>query len=651
VGDEAHARRLSGFERATLEALATTLVPPGGVPPAGAVELGLPDALEQLVAGLEAAPRRLVRAMLVGFGLSALLGRHPRLFHQLSEAERRAFCAAAASGRFRLRREAFGGLQTLVRLAFASHPEVRSAIGYDGAPLVPVNWDALAAPVRLPVLEHPGVPAELEADVAVVGSGAGGAVAADTLARAGLRVLVLEEGGAVNREDFARTPLLERLGRLYRDGGLTSTIGRPVIALPMGRALGGTTVVNSGTCFRTPEDVLRSWSALGIPAIGPEDMAPLFEEVEAVLGVAPVRDEVLGANGAVFRRGAEALGYRGGPIRRNVRGCHGHGVCVFGCPLDAKQAMHVSYLPRAVEAGATLCTHVRVRRLVVEHGRCVGLEADVLDPSTERVVGAARVRARVVVLAAGAVFTPALLLRQGLGNSSGQLGRNLVIHPGAGTSAEFDEDLRAWQGTLQSYYVDEKLAEGVLLEATFPPPGIGYSAGTLPAAEGDEKDLYQRYPRIASCGSIVSDEGRGRVRPVGRSGVLIRYDLGEADARKVVEAVALAAEIYFAAGAKVVYPMLPGLPAISSPRDVAAIRSARIRPGDLHLSAYHPMGTARMGPDPRRAVVDPFGAVFDVPGLWVLDASILPSSTHVNPQVTVMALARRGAARLADMLL
>jgi len=639
---------LRRLERSALESLGDTLVPSGGFPEPGATDVGVTAEIDRWLDGMAPGPRRAVRAMILGFELTPLLSRHPALFHRLDPEARREWVSATATSRFRPRREALNGLRTLVKLAYASDPRVTAAIGYDGSPLVPVDPASLAPAVSLPVRRHPDVPAEAEVDVVIVGSGAGGAVAAETLARAGLSVLVLEEGGAVNREDFTGRPV-DRMLALYRDHGLTFTLGSPVISLPMGRVVGGTTVVNSGTCLRTPDDVLRAWSAAGIPGVEPDDMAPWFDTVEDVLGVQPVPDAVLGANGEIFRRGADALGYSGGPIPRNIRGCHGHGQCAFGCPVDAKQAMHVSYLPRAVGAGTAIFAHVRARRVWVDGGRAVGVIADVHDPATGRRAGRLRVRARATVLAAGAIYTPALLLRQRLARSSGQLGRNLVIHPGAGTTACFDEDLEAWRGTMQSYHVDERLADGILLEATLPPPGIGYSAGALPG-EGSDKELFGRYRQMASCGSIVSDAGNGRVRPLGRDGVVIGYRLSAADAAKVVEGVALAAEIYLAAGAEVVYPMLPGVTSVSTRAEVEAMRSGRFAPGELHLSAYHPMGTARMGADPARSVVDPWGAVWDVPGLSILDASVLPSSTHVNPQITIMALVARSAARLADSL-
>ncbi|MHB1890428.1 MAG: GMC family oxidoreductase [Acidimicrobiales bacterium] len=645
---------LSGYERRVLGALCDTLLPPGGAIPPGAAELEIAGDIEALLRRLRGQPRWLVRAMLLGFDLTALLSRRPSLFHRLDADHRYQWVEASRSSRFRPRREALSGLDVLIQLAYASHPQVASLIGYDGQPLVALGPAGSATgpppPVDLPVITYPAVrDATIVADVVVVGSGAGGAVAADTLARAGLDVVVLEEGPPIHRSDITGHRPVERLFELYRDGGLTFTLGNPVISLPMGRAVGGTTVVNSGTCFRTPDAILASWAASGIPGVAPEAMAPWFEAVEEMLGVQPVPEDVLGANGETMRRGAEELGLSGGPIRRNIRGCHGHGVCAFGCPVDAKQAMHLNYLPRAVAAGARVYSGTRVRKIRLDAGRAAGVVADVLDPETGRRRGTLEVDARATVLAAGAIFTPALLARQRLARSSRQLGHNLVIHPGAGTTARFDEPLRAWRGTMQSYYVDEKLSDGVLLEATFPPPGLGYSAGSLPGW-GRDKSLFALYPHMASCGSIIGDAGVGRVSPLGRNGVAIRYDLTQRDAAKVVEGIAMAAEIFFAAGATEVYPMLPGLDAIHSAAEVRLVREGRWRPSDLHLSAYHPMGSARMGADPSSSVVDPFGRVWDVPDLFVFDASVLPSSCHVNPQMTVMALVARMAARLADSL-
>jgi len=641
---------LTAFERRELAAICDALIPSGGALPEGAVEVGVPERIENWLDGFSPAARRLVRLMLAGHALTPLLSRRLRPFHRLAQKDAEEWLRHGDHARLRLRRDATTGLRTLAVIAFASTPQVGSRIGYDGSPVLPVDWAALGPAPRLPVTSHPDVPSHTSCDVVVVGSGAGGAVAAYELARAGLRVVVLEEGGLVSRDDIRGLTPVERLFLAYRDQGLTSTIGTPVISLPMGRAVGGTTVVNSGTCFRTPEWVLQEWTAAGIAGVDPDAMAPLFDEVEELIGVVPVPDEILGPNGRVFRRGAEALGYSHGPIRRNVRGCHGHGACAFICPIDAKQAMHVSVLPGAVAAGAQILAGCRAVRIRLEGGRVRGVVAAVHDMQTGEKRGTVAVDARAVVLAAGALFTPALLLRQKLANSSGQVGRNLVIHPGVGTTAEFDEELHAWKGVMQGYHCDQLIREGVLLESTFPPPGLGYSAGALPGSGAALKELFGRLPHMAACGSVISDHGVGRVRILPGLGATMRYDLAPDDARRVLKGIALACEIYLASGARRVFPMLPGLPEVTHREQVRQIREGRWRPSELKLSAYHPMGTCRMGSDPRTSVVDGDGQTHDVPGLWVLDASLMPSSTVVNPQISVMVMALRGARRLADKL-
>lgn len=625
-------------------ALAAALLPPGGLIAPGAADVELAAQLERHLERLPPRPRRTLQLMITAFALSSVASRHGRPFHRLSPSAREAYLNACEVSRVRQRREALVALKALLLMLYCSDERIKPLIGYDGSPRKWVQHDP--GYVDLPV-ERPAAGVSERVKVVVVGSGAGGAVAARELAAAGHEVLVLEEGGYFNRRDFQGAPA-DRLRRLYRDGGLTFTFGTPVVSLPMGRGVGGSTLINSGTCFRPPASVLREWRGQGL-RLPQSELEALFGEVERMLNVGPVAPEIAGTNAEVLERGRQALGLRGGAIERNAHGCHGHGVCAFGCPLDAKLGMHVTYLPEAVAAGARVLTGARVTSILVQGGRAVGVRGWVVEPESGRRLHRLEVRADAVVLAAGAVHSADLLLRNRLGNSSGQIGRNFRIHPGLGVLAFFDHDLVAWQGVMQSHHVDEHVEEGILLEATYPPPGVGYSAGGLGHVGRQLKDSLGRYRQSAAVGLIVSDTSSGRVRAA-PGGPVMLYNVGPDDTRKLLEGIALSAELYLAAGAKEVETLLPGLPPIRRREDVRWVREGRWKAAHLKLSAYHPMGTCRMGAEARTSVVDEFGRSHDVQGLVLTDASILPGTTHVNPQITIMALATRAARRLAEEL-
>ena len=630
---------LTTARRATLAALADSLLPHGGALEPGASDVNVAGQLDSYLERCAPGTRRTVNLMLTAFNLSAILSRHMRPFRMLGAPARHAYLIACETSKIRQRRETLIALEALILMFFCSDDRIKPLIGYDGRPYKKLERDP--GMVEL-VVEEPDRGFYEAADVVVVGSGAGGAVAAKELAEAGLKVIVLEEGEHFDRRDFTGPPP-ERLRRFYRGNGLTFTIGVPTISLPIGRGVGGSTLINSGTCFRTPDFVLDSW---GIDA---DELGPLFDAIEETLNIGPVSADIMGANGEVMDKGRRELGYSGGPIRRNARGCHGSGVCAFGCPLDAKLGMHVTYLPLAVKAGARVISGCRVDSVIIENGRAVGVRGSTLDPETGALQrdGRFEVSAAHVILAAGAIYTPALLQRQRIANSSRQVGRNLRIHPGCGVLGVFDHDLHAWKGVMQSYYVDERLREGILVEATYPPPGVGYSAGGVGGKGRDLKDFLGRYPQTAAAGLIISDTGTGRVRATPGGGLLITYDLHPDDVRKTLEGIRLTSEVYLAAGAREVHTLLPGLPAVRTREDLSRITEGRWGGADLKLSAYHPMGTCRMGKDARSSVVDEYGRAHDVPGLVIADASVLPGSTYVNPQITIMALAARSARHLA----
>ncbi|HEY8430052.1 MAG TPA: GMC family oxidoreductase, partial [Sandaracinaceae bacterium] len=477
---------------------------------------------------------------------------------------------------------------------------------------------------------------ELEVDCVVVGTGAGGAPIAKVLASHGHAVVMIEEGGYYTRADFAGRPL-ERQSRLYRDHGLTVALGNTVIPVPMGRTVGGTTTVNSGTCYRTPEHVMRRWQVeLGLHELGPGALDPYFERVEAMLRVEPARPETLGGVARVIARGCEALGWSHGPLRRNAPGCDAQAVCCFGCPTDAKRSTNVSYVPAALAHGAMLYANARVTRVIVEAGRAVGVVARAtgVHGSGKEI----RVRARAVVLACGALCTPALLLRQGLANRSDQVGRNLTIHPAGYAWARFDEPIHAYREIPQGYAVDEFEDQGIRFEGGTPPPSLAAAAFGQIGRRWTE--LVEHMDRLAVFGFMIADTSRGRVAlgPGGRA--RMTYRVNDEDRARLVRAQALLARIYFAAGAKVVYPGMQLFDELTSLADVERLERegpSRVRPHHMDLTAYHPLGTCRMGADPARSVIGPSHEAHDVPGLFVVDGSAVPGPLGVNPQVTIMA--------------
>ena len=479
-------------------------------------------------------------------------------------------------------------------------------------------------------------------DVVVVGSGAGGAAVAATLAESGADVVVLEEGPHVTVTDFEGS-MFDRFQRFCRDNGMTQVWGSPPIPLPLGRVVGGTTVVNSGTCFRAPDRVLARWEGeFGVEGASPEELARHYEDIERFLDVRPVPWDLLGPNGRVAHDGAVALGYSGGPLLRNIKDCHGCGQCAFGCPTNAKQAMHISYLPRAVQAGARVYAGVRVRKLLHSQGRCTGVEA--VSASGAKVV----FDADHVVVCAGSIHSPVLLETSNVPDPSRQTGRNLRIHPATGVGGFFDGDVTNWKGTLQSYYIDHFYdSHELMFEATTTVPSIG--AGSIPGIGDEAMAELARFRQLATLGFYVSDTSKGRVRATRGGDAVATYRLNALDAHRMGQGIAIAAEVMLAAGAKQVYPGLPGIDVISAREDLDQVRDRRIRPEHLRLTAFHPMGTVRMGNDPARSVVDPYGHHHSVRNLWVGDASTFPSCVAVNPQMTIMAFAKRTAEKIASL--
>jgi choline dehydrogenase-like flavoprotein len=629
---------LTPGERRTLVAIAETALPPGALLPGASaatverVERFLGEAGPGVTAGYRA---------LIGAVEAAARARTLRGFAGLDELGRSRTLEWMRQGGY-LRRSSLRALLAPLKIAHFDDPAIYRSVG-----CVWKNEGQRAETPRhvsertLRAAELPAGEA-LECDVVVIGTGAGGAVVACELAEAGLAVIMLEEGEYHTRADFT-TRALDMQRKMYRDQGATFSVGNTWIPIPIGRAVGGTTTINSGTCYRVPERVLRKWrDEHGLADFTMERLAPHYERVESVLRVERAKPELCGGVAKVIARGCEALGYRHhGPLPRNAPDCDGQGVCCFGCPTDAKRSTNVSYVPMALRAGAQVLTGAKALRVLTEHGRAVGVEARATGGERARFT----VRARAVVVSCGTLMTPVLLHASGLGGP--ELGKNLSIHPAAGVWAWFDEDQQPFNSIPQGYGIEEFHEEGILFEGGTPPLEI---AGASMLQFGPRfVELMESIQRACLMGFLIEDTSRGRV--IVRGGrPIITYVLNDADVAKLKRGIEIVSRIFFAAGARTVVPGVHGFDELKNEADLGRLRRTRLSARDFDITAYHPLGTARMGLDPRSSVIGPDHAVHGTTGVYVVDGSAMPSSLAVNPQLTIMAMATRAAGLVAERL-
>jgi choline dehydrogenase-like flavoprotein len=493
------------------------------------------------------------------------------------------------------------------------------------------------------------VPADLdlECDVCIVGSGAGGAVLAAGLAEQGLRVIVLESGGHFTKADFNGQEGWA-YPALYQDRGTRATADLG-IAILQGHNVGGGTTVNWTTCFRTPQRILDHWGEhRGLRTWDAATLAPHFAAIEQRLHIEEWPETSANANNRVLLDGCRKLGWEVAPLRRNVRYCGNTGMCGLGCPLDAKQAMAITYLADAVQAGATVHADCPVRRLVRDGARITAVEAEIVERDTGRPRGPkVRVRAKVVSVSGGAINSPALLLRSGI--TEGPVGRRTFLHPVVALPALYDHRIDGFFGAPQSigshHFIDRGPDEvGFFLEV--PPLQPMLVASASPAFGPTQQELMSRLPHLGVLiaihvdGLLPGDEGGAvTVKSDGRAAV--DYPIRPALARAFRAAHEAMGAIAFAAGAKEV---------VSTHRDPLRLASADAlaqladRPyGALEHSIFsaHQMGGCAMGPDPATSVVDEQLRHHHVRNLFVVDGSVLPTALGVNPSETIYALAHR----------
>jgi len=619
-------------ERLILNAFAEALLPPTGVLTESPADIGLTDRIERHVALYSRNIRAVFRLGLwLVEGLCLL--RAGTCFTRLDEEKRRSRLDRWRESKVYGRRLLYKLLESTTYAAYYAHPDVSRKIGYAPPPAKPAK----------PLPHHTEAPDRdifLEVDVCVVGSGAGGAVTAKELAEKGRSVAILEEGAYYGLKDFGRDAF-EIVEVAYHNAGTQMTLGLPCIILPTGRAVGGTTVINSGTCFRLPDKVAARWrSEFGLTGLTSEVLAPYFERVERHLHVAPVEEAVLGNNSKIFRRGLEVRGLKGFPLPRNAENCKGSGMCCFGCPTDAKQSVNLSYVPQAVARGAKLFTRCRAEKIISkqEHGgEVIGRFLDASGRPGRRI----HVSAKAVVLAAGTLKTPYLLRSNGIVLHNPHVGRHLTIHPTGKIIGVFDEEVRAWEGVPQGFGYDGLHDEGILFEGAFMPPSFGSISLSLPAKQ--HKELMEGYSHLASFGFLISDEARGWIRWLPNGEPLVYYSIRRRELQKYVKGIRFLTETFLAAGAKKIFTGIKGLSPITPETGLAPFDAHTVKRTELDIAAFHPLGTCRMAADPDQGVVDENGQVHGVNNLFIADGSIFPSSLGVNPQETIMAFANRTA--------
>lgn len=479
-------------------------------------------------------------------------------------------------------------------------------------------------------------------DVVVIGSGAAGAVAAHTLAQAGLSVGIVEEGPWLRTREIT-ADVHSTFARVMRQSGMQMLTGRAYMPMLQGRCVGGSTLINSAIAWRIPEDVVDDWGArfgLG-DSISMKVLEPHFEALEHDLHVASVADEVLGENNRLFIEQARKLGIGAAPMRRYDNGCRGSGLCLTGCPRAKKQGMSVTYVPWALATGRvrifTSCAAVAVRRST---DRATGVVAR--SKSGHPVVLGARYA---VVVAASTVQTPNILARSGV--RARALGRHFQAHPGLALAALFDRRIEmnfgATQGAESTHF---RKSDRFKLETISLPPDI--AGARVPGVGRELSERLALLGNVAVWAAQVRAEAEGTVRE-GWGGVdRVRFTMTKNDLAVARKASVAIATMFFEAGAREVWPGVHGVPSVlRSSDDVRLLESAPLEPRNYNFIATHLFGAARMGKDPRASVVGPDFAVHGCERLYVVDSSVFPTNLGVNPQHSIMALSRLASERLA----
>ena len=495
----------------------------------------------------------------------------------------------------------------------------------------------------------------LDVDICIVGSGAGGAIAAAQLAKAGLRVVVLEEGGYFTSDRFTMTEE-DCYPNLYQESAQRTTADLSV-AIFQGKAVGGTTVVNWTTCFRTPEYTLNNWRHHhAVSGLSGEILAPHYEAVESRLSIRKIALEHVNRNNRLLWDGCQTLGYQVDTLHRNVIGCALTGYCGMGCPVDLKQSMHLTYLPDAMSEGATVISRCQVQRLKWNKDRVVEATAEFLDAFGLQPTGVQiTVRANKFVVSCGAINSPALLMRSEVPDPYGRLGRRTFLHPVIVSCGEYEDPVEGYygapQGVASHSFAERGQEVGFFLEAAPVYPVL--LATACPLFGWEHRALMERLPYLAGHIGLAIDGhhegeegGTVKLMPSGRP--QLDYTPSRAVLSALREAQKTLAQIQLASGAKRVMSLHNSPVYMTSVKDIQKLDEAPFVPNQLAVFSAHQMGGCAMSDEPQRGVVRASDlGHHQLSNLYVMDGSVFPTSCGVNPQLSIFGLVHHMAEKLA----
>jgi choline dehydrogenase-like flavoprotein len=506
-----------------------------------------------------------------------------------------------------------------------------------------------------------GLPETLDCDVVIVGTGAGGGITAELLTQAGLNVVLIEEGPLRTSSDFNQKES-EAYADLYQDGAGRKTLDG-AIALLQGRCVGGTTVINWASSFRTPASTLDYWRAqFGLSDFTEAAMAPWFAQAEKRLNMHKWEEAPPNLNNEILRTGAHKIGISAEIIPRNVKGCWNLGSCGLGCPTNAKQSMLVTTIPGSLKAGARLFHQTRAEHFEFEGKKvkalvCAGIQVNGVRVSDKTM----RITARHYVVSGGAINSPVLLKRSKAPDPHGLLGTRTFLHPVAFSSAVFDEKVEGWAGAPQSIYSDHFIQHnphdgpiGYKLEATPIHPGL---MSILIGGHGKAlAERFKDYPHTQMMLALLRDgfhpESIGGTAMLNIDGsAMLHYPLSDYVLEGFRQALLTMAEVQFAAGAKKVLPMHEQGSRYTNWADTkAAIAKFDMKPYLVGAGSAHIMGGCAMAGQESKGVVRPDGVHWQIENLSVHDGSVFPTSIGANPQLSIYGTVNRMATQLAKRL-